>query len=61
MASHGIAWKESGASCPGLAPRERDRFCALVYDLVAGNEPWTFGSALKRARAAAGCPQDTKS
>lgn len=52
MASHGIKWKESGASIPGLAPKARDRFCELVYCAVADQGPWTFGAALERARAA---------
>jgi hypothetical protein len=50
MASHGVEWKRSGASCPGLAPKEYDRFCALVYREVADEGPWTFGAALTRAR-----------
>lgn len=52
MASHGIGWKESGASDPGRAPPERDRFCLLVYRDVAEPSPRTFGAALARARAA---------
>jgi hypothetical protein len=52
MAAHGIIWSESGASSPGMAPKERDVFCALVYDKVAYDAPHTFGAALSRARKA---------
>lgn len=54
MAAHGIPWRESGASAPGLAPKERDHFCALVYRDVADDSPYTFGGALERARKALG-------
>jgi len=49
MASHGVPWDVCGASESRTA---RGEFCSLVYDLVASQRPWTFGAALKRARAA---------
>lgn len=50
-ASRGIQWEKSGASTfDGSYPKERDVFCSLVYDRVAGLLPWTFGAALERAR-----------
>jgi hypothetical protein len=49
MASHGIIWRESGGS--DLGGEERSKFCAFVYGRVAAAEPYTFGAALKRARA----------
>jgi hypothetical protein len=52
MTAHGISWEESGASSYGFAPKERDEFCSLVYEKVAGLWPYTFGAALTRARAA---------
>lgn len=54
MRAHGIKWKESGASAPGMASVERDRFCRDVYEYVAEPTPWTFGAALARARKVAG-------
>jgi len=51
MASHGIPWKESGASSKEYGTPERDAFCAFVYLHIADCEPWTFGAALTRARA----------
>jgi len=52
MASHGIAWSESGGNKGDAHPR--GRFCSIVYDRVASSTPYTFGAALKRARAALG-------
>lgn len=52
MASHGIAWHESGAASSRDSGPERAEFCALVYAEVACEKPWTFGAALKRTRAA---------
>ena len=56
MKHHGINWADSGARGVGnsypKATLERNEFCHLVYDLVAREQPWTFGAALERARAA---------
>jgi hypothetical protein len=52
MASHGIAWQESGATGNLDAPKKRSDFCCLVYHEIARPLPWTFGAALERARAA---------
>lgn len=48
MAAHGVVWEESGATENRTA---RGEFCSLVYGTVASCRPWTFGAALKRARA----------
>ena len=52
MASHGVAWFESGAYRARDSGQERSDFCVRVYYTVATAKPWTFGAALKRARAA---------
>ena len=41
VASHGISWEES-----------RVPFMSYVYQHVAHQYPWTFGTALERARKA---------
>jgi hypothetical protein len=52
MASHGIAWGESGACSTLDSGQERADFCAMVYEHVAVQRPWTFGAALDRAKTA---------
>ena len=56
MKYHGIKWADSGGCGMGNSyPKvtlERCEFCNLVYDQVARKQPWTFGAALERARAA---------
>jgi len=49
MAAHGVRWMDSGAAESNTA---RGDFCSWVYSHVACQRPWTFGAALKRARAA---------
>lgn len=52
MRHHGISWAESGGCSSRDSGQERADFCAKVYDKVACETPWTFGSALKRAQGA---------
>ena len=54
MAHHGFTWEASGACGKHVSSPERSQFCDLVYCEVAAEEPWTFGAALERARAAVG-------
>jgi hypothetical protein len=51
MAHHEISWQKSGACGAYLGGHDRRNFCNLVYQTVASELPWTFGAALKRARA----------
>lgn len=52
MAHHNIEWEKSGACGTDDSGPARTGFCERVYATVAARRPWTFGAALKRARAA---------
>lgn len=64
MGTLGLSWKEVGGSCVVYGKKDiHGPFRQMVYKSVAMSFPWTFGGALKRARAAVRSmpsPQGTK-